>query len=269
MKAFFMVLSLVFLSSLSGGLFAEEAAAENTAAVSNAENNVSAVSSDETAKPDSPEVQAQPLKEQTQTSVQPEQKSTDDQSEIIDEQGYNMKLRSLEEKINFLKDKIFRSKQRLAILQETVLSGTIAGSSVTIVHKNAVGSLFKLRSVVYYFDDATVFKKIDSPSELERNEFVVYDSPVIPGPHHVSAYYVFTGKGYGLFSYMKGYSFKIKAGYSFNVEEGNLVEIVASPMDRGGTYKLDNRLYVSFAMDAKLFEGKKSAEIKDSDTKEE
>lgn len=175
------------------------------------------------------------------------------------EQGYNLKLRTLEEKINSLKDRIFRSKQRLAVLQETILSGTIAGARATITHKNEVGSAFRLVSVIYYLDDAPVFRKIDVPEELKKQEIVVFDGSVVPGPHHISVFYVFTGKGYGLFSYMKGYTFKMKAGHSFHVEEGNLVEVVIAPKDKGASYKLDNRLFTSFNISKKMFEEKESS----------
>ncbi|HSW59804.1 MAG TPA: hypothetical protein VLJ60_03340 [bacterium] len=192
-----------------------------------------------------------------ETSPKENETKTDDNAGES-EQGYNLKLRTLEEKINSLKDKIFRSKQRLAILQETVLSGTIAGSRATITHKNEVGSAFKLISVIYYLDDAPVFRKIDSPDELKKQEIVVFDGSVVPGPHHISVFYVFAGKGYGLFSYMKGYTFKMKAGHSFHVEEGNLVEVVISPKDRGASYKLDNRLFTSFNISKRMFEEKES-----------
>jgi len=179
---------------------------------------------------------------------------------IESEQGYNLKLRTLEEKINSLKDKIFRSKQRLAVLQETVLSGTIAGSRATIVHKNKVGGAFRLVSAIIYLDDAPVYKRVNAPDELKKEEIVAFEGSIVPGPHHVSVYYIFEGKGYGLFSYMKGYKFKIQSGYSFNVEEGNLVEIDLSPGDRGSSYNLDNRLFNSFNVSKKMFEGKTESE---------
>lgn len=182
------------------------------------------------------------------------------------EQGYNLKLRNLEEKINSLKDKIFRSKQRLAILQETVLSGSIAGARATIVHKNKVGNAFKLVSVVYYLDEAPVYKKIDKPDDLQKDEIVVFDGSVVPGPHHLSVYYVFKGQGYYIFSYMKGYTFKMKAGHSFNVDEGNLMEITVTPKDKGSSVKIDNRLMVSFDVKKKMYEQKADdKEEKDSE----
>ena len=181
-------------------------------------------------------------------------------SENADEQGYNLKLRALEEKIDSLKDKIFKSKQRLAILQETVLGGTVGGSTVTIIHKNDTGSLFRLISAVYYFDDKPVFKKVDLPEELEEKELQVYDAAVVPGPHRVSVYYVFAGRGYGFFSYMKDYSVKITADHSFTLEEGDMVEVVVSAVDKGSMYNFDNRVGVSFAVNKNTFENRDSAQ---------
>ena len=173
---------------------------------------------------------------------------------IDNEQDYNLKLRNLEEKINSLKDKIFRSKQRLSILQETVLSGSIAGARLTIIHKNQVGKAFKLISAIYYLDEAPVFKKLDGSSELDNSEIVVFDGSVVPGPHHISVFLVYQGRGFGFFSYMKGYSFKMKTGHSVNVEEGNLMEVTVSPRDKGSSAKIDNRLFVSFDVARKMFE---------------
>lgn len=202
-----------------------------------------------------------------QDSVEKEVAKEDKESEVTDnvEQGYNLKLRNLEEKINSLKDKIFRSKQRLAILQETVLSGSIAGARATIVHKNKVGNAFQLVSVVYYLDEAPVYKKIDKPDELKEDEIIVFDGSVVPGPHHLSVYFVFKGRGYYIFSYMKGYTFKMKAGHSFNVEEGNLMEITVTPKDKGSSVKIDNRLMVSFDVKKKMYEQKVDSEEKDSE----
>ena len=177
-----------------------------------------------------------------------------------DEQGYNLKLRALEEKIDSLKDKIFKSKQRLAILQETVLGGTVGGSTVTIVHNNEVGDLFKLVSAVYYFDDKPIFKKVDLPEELVEKEIQAYDAAVVPGPHRVSVYLVYIGKGYGVFSYLKEYSVKITADHSFTLEEGDIVEIEVTAFDKGGMYSFDNRIGVSFAVNKNTFENRDSAQ---------
>lgn len=201
---------------------------------------------------------AQPVAEEPK--AQEPAKEQEKASAGDDEQGYNLKLRALEEKIDSLKDKIFKSKQRLAILQETVLGGTVGGSTVTIIHKNDTGSLFRLVSAVYYFDDKPVFKKVDLPEELEEKEIQVYDSAVVPGPHRVSVYYVFTGKGYGFFSYMKDYSVKITADHSFTLEEGDIVEVEVAAVDKGNMHNFDNRIGVSFSVNKNTFENRDSAQ---------
>lgn len=211
------------------------------------------------AEPAPAEPAVKPAKEEPKAEKTAEEPAkTSKESE--DEQGYNLKLRALEEKIDSLKDKIFKSKQRLAILQETVLGGTVGGSTVTIIHKNDTGSLFRLVSAVYYFDDKPVFKKVDLPEELEEKELQVYDSAVVPGPHRVSVYYVFTGKGYGFFSYMKDYSVKISADHSFTLEEGDIVEVEVAAVDKGNMYNFDNRIGVSFSVNKNTFENRDSAQ---------
>ena len=231
---------------------AQESAAEAKPAEAPAETSAQAESApaESAVKPAGEEPKAE------QTAEEPAKTS----KESEDEQGYNLKLRALEEKIDSLKDKIFKSKQRLAILQETVLGGTVGGSTVTIIHKNDTGSLFRLVSAVYYFDDKPVFKKVDLPEELEEKEFQVYDAAVVPGPHRVSVYYVFTGKGYGFFSYMKDYSVKISADHSFTLEEGDIVEVEVSAVDKGSMYNFDNRVGVSFAVNKNTFENRDSAQ---------
>lgn len=196
-----------------------------------------------------------PVKEES-VSEDSGNKENKDNKEMDSEQDYNLKLRNLEEKINSLKDKIFRSKQRLSILQETVLSGSIAGARLTITHKNQVGKAFKLVSAIYYLDEAPVYKKLEESTELDSGEIVVFDGSVVPGPHHISVFLVYQGRGFGFFSYMKGYSFKMKTGHSVNVEEGNLMEVTVSPQDKGSSANIDNRLYISFDVSRKMFEDK-------------
>lgn len=187
------------------------------------------------------------------------EQNADEPKEPGTDQEFNLKLRNLEEKINSLKDKVFRAKQRLAILQETVLSGALAGARAAVVHLNEVGSTFDLISILYYLDEAPIYKWVEGGVAEIKPEFSVFDGSVVPGPHHLSVYLVFRGKGYGVFSYMEGYTFKLKAGYSFNVEEGQLVEVTATAKDRGSLVKLDNRLYISFDIDKKVFEQKVEA----------
>lgn len=211
----------------------------------------------EAAQKDAPaEVAEQPAAEEPKAEEPKAEEPAKTAPAAEDEQGYNLKLRALEEKIDTLKDKIFKSKQRLAILQETVLGGTVGGSTVTMIHNNEVGDLFKLVSAVYYFDDKPIFKKVDLPEELVEKEIQVYDAAVVPGPHRISVYFVYEGKGYGVFQYLKDYSIKVTADQSFTLEEGDIVEIDVTAFDKGGMYSFENRIGVELKVNKNTFENR-------------
>ena len=58
----------------------------------------------------------------------------------MDAGAYAVRLRDLEQRINELKEQIFRSKTRLSLLAETVLGVVVAGSQVVITHENQMSS---------------------------------------------------------------------------------------------------------------------------------
>src|ERR1700710_2435494 len=61
----------------------------------------------------------------------------------VDAATYAVRLRDLEQRINELKEQIFRSKARLSLLAETVLQGVVAGSQTVIVHENKMSGSYK------------------------------------------------------------------------------------------------------------------------------
>lgn len=62
----------------------------------------------------------------------------DDAGAVTGEQ-YVVRLRNLEQRINELKEEIFRSKARLSLLAESVLQNAVGGSRAQIVHQNEMG----------------------------------------------------------------------------------------------------------------------------------
>lgn len=155
-----------------------------------------------------------------------------------------MKLRGLEERVNELKEKIFRTKARILQLQETVVSGAIgAGARAVIAHRNEMGGAFKLLSVQYALDTAPIFKKVDVNGDLDGiEEREIHSSNIVPGNHNIAVQMTFQGQGYGFFSYVKGYKFKVTSSYTFTAEEGKVITIKVVAFERGGvTTKLEER----------------------------
>ena len=161
----------------------------------------------------------------------------------MDAGTYAVRLRDLEQRINELKEQIFRSKARLSLLAETVLQGVVAGAQAVIVHENRMSSSYKLIKAVYALDGAPIFNKADEEGELgERDTFDVYNGSIVPGEHTLTVNLEYRGHGYGIFSYLKGYRFKVRSNYSFTAPEGRTAQIRVVGYEKGGpTSPLEDR----------------------------
>lgn len=153
-----------------------------------------------------------------------------------DDQPYQIKLRNLEERVNELKEKIFRTKARILQMQEAVVTGSIgAGSRAVLIHCNEMGGAYKLISVAYSLDAQPIFKKTDVDGDLDRlQEKEIYNANIVPGNHNIAVQMVYQGQGFGFFSYVKGYKFKVTSTYTFTAEEGKIIEIRIVGFERGG-----------------------------------
>ena len=172
---------------------------------------------------------------------------------VIEDTDYAIRLRNLEERVNDLKERIFRSKARLILLRETVLNGVISGAKAQIVHRNEMGSSFTLEQVSYSLDGAPLFNKTDTEGGLDdQEEIELFNGSIVPGNHNISVYLLYRGNGYGVFSYLKGYTFKIKSSYAFTAEEGKVTTVKVVGYEQGGfTTDLKDRPAVRYDVEVK------------------
>ncbi len=175
------------------------------------------------------------------------------------EEQNDLKVRTLEERVSDLKEKIFRTKARLMNLQEMVIGGDITtGAKAVLVHRNEMGSSFYLESVAYALDGAPVYSKADVNGDLEkREEFEVFNGRIVPGNHQLSVQLTYRGHGFGLFSYLEGYRFKVQSSYTFNAEPGKAMTIKVVGFEKGGlTAELKDRPAVRYDVDVQREESK-------------
>jgi hypothetical protein len=170
----------------------------------------------------------------------------------IEDTDYAVRLRGLEEQVNDLKERIFRSKARLLLLKETVLNGVISGARARIIHRNDMGSAFRLEEVQYALDGSPLLSRTADGGDLDaQREIELFNGSIVPGNHNLSAYLLFRGNGYGVFSYLRGYTFKIQSSYAFVAEEGKLTTVRAVAYERGGfTTDLQNRVALRYDVEA-------------------
>jgi hypothetical protein len=161
---------------------------------------------------------------------------------------YGDRLDGLQREVDELKDKVFRSKARLALLRETVLRGVMAGSRVILAHRNLMGSGFRLVKIVYLLDGAQIYARSDDTGALDsEDELLVYDGNLPPGPHTVTVELTYNGHGYGMFSYLNSYTFESRSSHGFVAPEDGHIKIVSSGFERGNiTSEMKDRPSVDF-----------------------
>jgi hypothetical protein len=180
------------------------------------------------------------------------------------EEKNELQVRTLEERVSDLKEKIFRTKARLMNLQEMVIGGDItSGSKAVLVHANEMGSSFYLESVAYALDGAPIYTKVDVEGDLEkRGEFEIFNGRIVPGNHQISVQMIYRGHGYGVFSYLEGYKFKVQSSYTFNAEPGKVNTIKVVGFEKGGiTAELKDRPAVRYDVDVVREEGSRRGAV--------
>ncbi len=176
------------------------------------------------------------------------------------EEAFNTRVRTLEEQVVDLKEKIFRSKARLQLLQETVLGGDLStGSRAVLLHRNEMGNSFVLESVAYALDGAPIFTRTDENEDLSKHEELeIFNGRIVPGQHQVAVKLVYRGHGYGVFSYLEGYRFKVQSSYTFNAEPGKVTTVRVVGFEKGGlTADLQDRPAVRYDIESSRESGKK------------
>jgi hypothetical protein len=165
------------------------------------------------------------------------------------DEAFELKIKSLEENVNDLKEKVFRTKSRLLLLQEAVLGQDItAGAKAVLLHRNEMGSSFVLESVAYALDGAPIFTKADNDGDLDKKqEFEIFNGRIVPGNHQISVKLQYRGHGYGIFSYLEGYKFRVQSAYTFNAEGGKVTQVKIVGYEKGNiTTDLKDRPAVKY-----------------------
>ncbi len=150
---------------------------------------------------------------------------------------YDLRVKELETKIDDLKERVFRSKSRIVLLKETVLSGSLAGSRVIITHESKLGSVYKIRRGLFSIDGNRIFNQIDRDGDLAaKRSLDIYNGTTTPGTHTVSIVLGLQGSGFGMFSYAKGYEFNVRSSCQFTAEEGKTTLLSIVTYEKGNAF---------------------------------
>ncbi len=154
---------------------------------------------------------------------------------VTDSSEFNRQLRSVEEDVHTLKERVFRSKATLQLLKEIVVQGSSAGSRATIWHENQLGRAYRIESITYYLDGQGKFAKADPSGGLDQmKEFKVFEGALPPGEHNLTVSLRLRGTGFGVFSYVKKIEMNVQASTAFIAEEGKDCAVRATVDERKG-----------------------------------
>ena len=83
-------------------------------------------------------------------------------------------------------------------------------------------------------DGEPIFDKSKKDSEIkDQVQIAVFDGNVPPGIHNLSVYIEYRGHGYGVFTYLNDYVFKLRTTYPFTVEEGKIATLKSVAYEKG------------------------------------
>ena len=179
----------------------------------------------------------QPAPSTSSTTVTPVKPSPGESAlPVTSDEAFQTRVKTLEEQVVDLKEKIYRTKARLLLLQETVLGGDLSsGARAVLVHKNDMGGSFALDSVAYALDGAPILTRTDKDGDLsKRPEFEIFNGRIVPGQHQVAVRLIYRGKGFGVFSYLEGYKFTVSSSYTFSAEPGKVTTVKIVGYEKGG-----------------------------------
>lgn len=152
-----------------------------------------------------------------------------------DDPGYNRDLRTVEQEVTSLKERVFRSKATLQLLRELVIEGAALGSRLVLWHVDKMSPSYTTESIQYFLDGKNVYAKLDPTGGLDDlKEFQVLERAVPPGTHSLQVNVALRGNGFGVFSYLNTYTFKVQSSYTFNVEDGRMSVVRVVLDEKGG-----------------------------------
>lgn len=166
----------------------------------------------------------------------------------LSESDYTARLRNMEEKVAGLKESVYATKTRLALLKERILANVVSEAWIVIVHKNDMGASFSLDEVSYKLDGgAQSFFQENKNGFLDKHRTLqIHSGALSTGNHSLAVNMKYRGSS-GVFTYIEGYQFDIKAVHDFSAVQGKILYLEVVGYEKGGfTTSMEERPAIKF-----------------------
>ncbi|MCB9779139.1 MAG: hypothetical protein H6742_11300 [Alphaproteobacteria bacterium] len=150
------------------------------------------------------------------------------------EAEFDRELLTVEEEVNSLKERVFRSKATLQLLSEIVAQGSGTGARGSIVHVHELGRSYEVESLTYYLDGQSKFTRTGAEGDMKGvDELKVFEGALSPGTHKLSVNMRLRGSG-GVFNYVDQISVQVPGEHTFEVEPGDDCRIKVTAEEKRG-----------------------------------
>ncbi|MBI5514766.1 MAG: hypothetical protein HY909_13405 [Deltaproteobacteria bacterium] len=163
-----------------------------------------------------------------------------------------MALRDIDREVTGLSNDITASHTRLQQITAMVLERSGGGGLLLLEHQNDMTSTFRLVRATYALDGVTVATRSDDNGSLaEQASFTVYNGRAASGEHQLTVTLEYQGNGYGIFSYIRGYTFRARSVQTFTLPEGQGLRLTVVGYERGGaTTAVEDRPAIRYQQQA-------------------
>ena len=168
--------------------------------------------------------------------AEPASASKADRPEVPGE--YLRELKSVEQSVHDLKERVFQSKATLQLLHELVVEGVAFDAAVSVWHSNDLARAYTIEGIEYFLDGKSVYtwKRQGDREQLPR-EVEIRNQEVEAGKHTLQVSMDVRGNGGGVFTYVKDYAVSVQSSYDFEVATGRRTILFAHPTSKGGVKK--------------------------------
>ncbi len=151
-------------------------------------------------------------------------------------------VRTLEERVSGLRDKLAPANARLRDLHERVGAELAAGARAVVIHRNELGPAYELESASYAIDGVGPDRPQASPRGRVRK---VLDRRVAAGAHRVSAELVFHVRTGGAGAPRR---LEVRSSYAFDAPTGSMTRVTLVTHERDAAMAEEERAAVRFEL---------------------
>src|SRR5690606_41660605 len=107
-------------------------------------------------------------------------------------------------------------------------------TAATSMRRSRMGWQYRWPKVAVILDGAQMYARTDDSGTLDaEDELPGLAGNIVPGPHTITVELTYQGQGFGVFSYLNGYTFESRSSYNFTAPEHGALRPMSAGYEQG------------------------------------